>query len=107
MQQATRLISSVATSGLLALVALGGLAANAYAADPAVISPEAAEFFESRIRPVLAEHCYECHSGGAAILQAELRLDTAEQVRQGGQSGRRRRGGRRGPCGFASTSRHP
>ena len=25
-------------------------------------SPGDREFFESRIRPVLAEHCYECHN---------------------------------------------
>ena len=87
MQVATRLIPSVATSGLLALAVLGGLAADVHAADAAAISPEAAEFFESRIRPVLAEHCYECHSGGAAILQGELRLDAADQLRKGGQSG--------------------
>ncbi|MBA3485067.1 MAG: DUF1553 domain-containing protein [Pirellulales bacterium] len=87
MRVATRLAPSVARSGLLALAVLGGLAADAFAGDPATISPEAAEFFESRIRPVLAEHCFECHSGGAAILQAELRLDTADQLRKGGQSG--------------------
>ena len=25
-------------------------------------NPEEVEFFEDRIRPVLAEHCYECHN---------------------------------------------
>ncbi|MFN7626830.1 MAG: hypothetical protein ACK5PZ_08365, partial [Pirellula sp.] len=33
------------------------------------------EFFESRIRPVLIEHCYECHSGQSKIVQGNLRLD--------------------------------
>ena len=25
-------------------------------------SPEGVRFFEQKIRPLLAEHCYECHS---------------------------------------------
>ncbi|MGE3241348.1 MAG: DUF1553 domain-containing protein, partial [Pirellulales bacterium] len=45
------------------------------------------EFFESHIRPVLVEHCYECHSADAKVLQGGLRLDTAEQTRAGGDSG--------------------
>ncbi len=40
-----------------------------------------------RIRPVLSEHCYECHSGTAKVLQGGLRLDTAERLRAGGESG--------------------
>ncbi len=42
------------------------------------------EFFESRIRPVLAEKCYSCH---AASKLGELRLDSREAMLQGGKSG--------------------
>src|SRR5215472_1059939 len=35
-----------------------------------------AEFFESRIRPVLAERCFGCHSARLASPMAGLRLDT-------------------------------
>ena len=28
-------------------------------------SPEGIAFFESKIRPVLAQHCYQCHSAEA------------------------------------------
>ena len=31
------------------------------------------EFFETRVRPVLAENCYSCHSADAAQLQGALR----------------------------------
>ena len=44
-------------------------------------------FFESRIRPVLVKHCYECHSDSADIIQAGLRLDAPEAMRKGGESG--------------------
>ena len=45
---------------------------------------ETDEFFESKVRPVLAQNCYACHtetrSGG-------LRLDSADAVQKGGKSG--------------------
>ena len=45
------------------------------------------EFFEKKIRPVLVEHCYECHSASSKAIKAELRLDTRETIRKGGESG--------------------
>ena len=48
---------------------------------------EGIEFFETHIRPVLVEKCYECHSADAKVLQGGLRLDTAERMRAGGDSG--------------------
>ncbi|MCA9048001.1 MAG: PSD1 domain-containing protein [Planctomycetaceae bacterium] len=47
----------------------------------------AVEFFESRIRPVLVAHCYECHSAQSDPVQGGLRLDSATGLRQGGDSG--------------------
>jgi len=44
-------------------------------------------FFENRIRPVLIEHCYQCHSGAAKELEGGLRLDSREYVLRGGDSG--------------------
>ena len=44
-------------------------------------------FFEKRIRPLLAEHCYECHSAAAKKLKGGLRLDTREGWAKGGESG--------------------
>src|SRR5690606_6745744 len=48
---------------------------------------EAVDFFESKIRPVLIDHCYQCHSSAADELKAEFRLDTREGVLRGGESG--------------------
>ena len=48
----------------------------------------AVAFFEKRIRPVLAEHCYECHSDSAKEIGGGLRLDSRASTRIGGDSGR-------------------
>jgi hypothetical protein len=45
------------------------------------------DFFESKIRPVLVENCYQCHSKSAAKLKGGLLLDTRPGIRQGGNSG--------------------
>ncbi len=50
-------------------------------------APDGMAFFESRIRPLLAEHCYECHSAGAKKLKGGLRLDTRDGWAKGGDSG--------------------
>jgi hypothetical protein len=43
------------------------------------------EFFETKIRPVLAEHCYSCH--GPKRQQAGLRLDSRAALLKGGEDG--------------------
>ena len=43
--------------------------------------------FEQHIRPLLAEHCYECHSSESKSLQGGLRLDTPNGILVGGDSG--------------------
>jgi len=48
---------------------------------------EDADFFESRIRPVLVEKCYSCHSADAKSAKGELLLDSREAARRGGESG--------------------
>src|SRR5690349_24033373 len=54
------------------------------AADP---TAEQIEFFEKGIRPVLVEKCYSCHSAQAPKAMGGLRLDTAESLLKGGDSG--------------------
>jgi Protein of unknown function (DUF1553)/Protein of unknown function (DUF1549)/Planctomycete cytochrome C len=64
----------------LALASLGtGWAA---AADPTGV-----EFFEQKIRPVLVEHCYKCHSAQAKAPKGGLLLDSREGLLKGGDSG--------------------
>lgn len=50
-------------------------------------SAEDIEFFETKIRPVLVEHCYECHSAKSPKLKGGLRVDQRDVFRQGGESG--------------------
>ncbi len=45
------------------------------------------EFFEKKIRPMLAEHCYKCHSAKSKKLKAGLRLDHRAGVLKGGDTG--------------------
>jgi len=66
----------------LLIIALALAAANTYADEPAGI-----EFFEKRIRPVLVEHCYDCHGPVADEPGGGLRLDSRAGWMKGGQSG--------------------
>ncbi|MEZ6042775.1 MAG: DUF1549 domain-containing protein [Planctomycetaceae bacterium] len=45
------------------------------------------EFFESRIRPVLIQHCYKCHSNETAKSEGGLRVDSRDALLAGGDSG--------------------
>ena len=49
--------------------------------------PSESNEFEQHIRPLLAEHCYECHSSESKTLQGGLRLDTPNGILLGGDSG--------------------
>lgn len=44
-------------------------------------------FFEQRVRPVLVEHCYSCHSAEAEKLKGNLYLDSKAGWEKGGDSG--------------------
>jgi cytochrome c553 len=48
---------------------------------------EGAAFFEAKIRPVLIERCYSCHSAEAKKLKAELYVDSREGLLKGGETG--------------------
>jgi hypothetical protein len=51
---------------------------------------KAIEFFERKIRPVLVEHCYGCHSdkaGTTGKLRGGFKLDSKATLRKGGDSG--------------------
>ena len=51
--------------------------------------PDAANIahFESKIRPVLVNHCYECHSAGSDEIKGGLTLDTRDGIRGGSETG--------------------
>jgi mono/diheme cytochrome c family protein len=65
-----------------ALLSLGWVAFGLNAAP----STEQVEFFEKKIRPVLAEHCYECHNSSGKE-KGGLALDWAGGLAVGGDSG--------------------
>ncbi|MEX2117968.1 MAG: PSD1 and planctomycete cytochrome C domain-containing protein [Pirellulales bacterium] len=44
-------------------------------------------FFETRIRPILVDRCYECHSAAAGKSEGGLRLDSMKTIRAGGDRG--------------------
>lgn len=50
-------------------------------------SPEGVEFFEKKIRPVLVERCFKCHSSEAPKLKGGFKLDSREGLLKGGDSG--------------------
>src|SRR5436309_2517927 len=45
----------------------------------------AIKFFETNVRPVLANRCYECH--GPEMQKGKLRVDSLAALLQGGRSG--------------------
>lgn len=45
------------------------------------------EDFEKNIRPILVEHCYECHSATSSKLKGGLRVDDRESLLKGGDTG--------------------
>ena len=56
------------------------------AAAPKLTAAETG-FFESKIRPVLVENCYKCHSLGAEKIKGGLTLDTRDGLLKGGDTG--------------------
>ncbi|QEH34843.1 Planctomycete cytochrome C [Aquisphaera giovannonii] len=64
---------------LAAVMALGGVGM--------AVADDGTDYFEAKVRPVLVEHCYGCHSSRAKAVKGGLRLDSAEGVRKGGSAG--------------------
>ena len=66
----------------------GAVAGWSAVALPAVEpAREHLDFFEKKIRPVLVERCYECHSAAAKKNKGGLTLDTRDGVLKGGDAG--------------------
>ena len=79
-------LGSMGSTGLL-LLALAGVAAPAFGAATAEPTAEQAAFFESKIRPILADNCYKCHSLENGKSKGGLTLDTRDGVLKGGEDG--------------------
>ena len=75
-------VVTVAVTSLTALIAC--------LAVPAQLRSEVSDplaFFEKEVRPILARHCYECHSSQASTVFGKLRLDSEASMLRGGRSG--------------------
>lgn len=70
-----------------AAISAGFLATSLLTYSEEKLDPAAVEFFENKIRPVLAESCYTCHSQKAEKLKGGLYLDTKDGLLKGGDNG--------------------
>ncbi len=75
--------------GALGMKAIGGLlvAGSLVVVRVAAADASGVAFFEQKIRPVLVEHCYECHSEQAKKIKGGLRLDSRAGWVAGGDGG--------------------
>jgi hypothetical protein len=64
-----------------AVVRVGGAGAGV---EPSAFTPQQIDFFETKVRPVLAGACYDCH---ADEVKGDLRLDSRAAILRGGESG--------------------
>src|SRR6266446_3033303 len=68
---------------LVPVLLLVGTTLPARAADPTL---EGIEFFEKKIRPLLTENCFRCHSHDGKH-KANLYLDSRKSILKGGDNG--------------------
>ncbi len=80
MLRATPRAGTLAVLWLLAALPLSVLHAEEPKADDVA-------FFESKVRPILVERCYECHSAGSKTVRGGLLLDSKAGWEKGGDSG--------------------
>src|SRR5271170_7866711 len=64
--------------------ALLGVAAAQAAED---FTPEQKDFFDKKIKPILTDKCYKCHSHDAGKSKGGLLLDSREAELKGGDTG--------------------
>ena len=81
-QQMLCRVAQLASACLVLLVA-----PTVCAEEPVANEASHVEFFESKVRPLLVNRCYECHSGISQALRAGLKLDSRAGLLEGGDSG--------------------
>ena len=73
-------------AGVVPLI-ISCVASIAFSARAADLSPAQLQFFENRIRPVLAENCYKCHGPDDGARKAKLRFDIRAEALKPAKSG--------------------
>lgn len=71
---------------LLCAILFGGLSSTA-SSQNATPDSDGVRFFESKIRPALVTHCYECHSAESGKSRGGLKVDSRDALLRGGDSG--------------------
>ncbi len=66
---------------------LAATASPCFAAVTAEPTKEQAAFFENKIRPILVENCYKCHSLEKGKSKGDLTLDSRAGLLKGGENG--------------------
>src|SRR5262245_24854112 len=66
-------LSECCCAGLLLIVA-----------ESPATEPDSLEFFEKKIRPLLVDHCFQCHTDKK---KGNLRLDSRDAILKGGDTG--------------------
>jgi cytochrome c553 len=79
LREKDRLIARLSAFSLAWLMTTGWLLAQSM--------DQKLDFFESKIRPVLAEHCWSCHSQRANKSNGGLQLDSPQAILSGGDNG--------------------
>src|SRR5260221_2092488 len=77
-------LSLIASLLLLACAALNESEPALFGASNPSTAAEDAQFFQDKVRPILAEKCYPCHTDTAT---SQLRLDSREALLKGGSRG--------------------
>jgi cytochrome c553 len=71
---------------IVGVAAACGCSSSLFAAA-AKLDPAQVEFFEKKVRPVLANTCYKCHSAESEKLKGGLLVDSRDSLLKGGDSG--------------------
>ncbi len=71
----------------LSLLISNGLAQENGGSDKRSFSIREVEFFENKVRPLLSEHCLQCHGTDDKKIRGGLRLTSLEEMLEGGDSG--------------------
>lgn len=70
---------------LAASVAVGGM--QEPASDSQVVTDEREQFYREQVKPILQEHCFQCHADDPVALRGSLALTSRDLILQGGDSG--------------------